>query len=105
MLENSGFVAVHSEADGKPGEVIGVSELVASGETNNILVKLNRETNEGEILFAILHSDNGDGTFTFPGADEPIMDENKNITMSMFKVDAPKLESVEEATQSAETGQ
>jgi len=104
LIENNGYVAVHDEVDGKPGEVIGVSKIIASGETSNFNVILNREIQEGEILFAILHFDDGDGVFNFPGPDGPIFDENRNIIMSMFKVGASK-ELNGEATQSAETGQ
>lgn len=104
LLENKGFVGIHGQIDGKPGEVVGVSDLLETGETENVNVTLKREIEEGEILFAILHKDDGDGEFSFPGPDTPITDDYKNIIMSMFKVGAAEI-TIEEATGSADTTQ
>jgi hypothetical protein len=104
LLERRGFVGIHGQIDGKPGEVIGVSSLLEAGETENVNVTLKREVQEGEILFAILHKDDGDGEFSFPGPDTPVTDDYKNIIMSMFRVGESEV-SIEEATSSADSTQ
>jgi len=40
-----------------------------------MVVMLTRETQVGETLYAMLHSDDGDGTYEFPGDDLPIKNE------------------------------
>lgn len=86
VLEKPGYVVIHEDDLGKPGKVIGKSELVASEEAKNIEIKLDRKSVDGEILYAMLHTDDGDGKYEFPGADEPIKDEEGNIVMMTFKV-------------------
>lgn len=104
LLENSGYVAIHEQVNGKPGKVIGVSELLESGESENVKVPLDRESEKGEILFAFLHHDDGDGEFSFPGPDTPVTGEYKNIIMSMFRVGDSEI-TIEELQTSTESAQ
>jgi len=85
-LEAPGYVVVHRSEDGKPGAVIGASELLPKGDTANLIISLDEEVVEGDILFAMLHSDDGDGEFTFPGPDVPILDDEGNIVMVRFSI-------------------
>jgi len=82
-LVDSGYVVVHEDGGGKPGPVIGNSELL-SGRNSNVLISLSRSTLEGEVLYAMLHSDDGDGVYEFPGDDVPLKDESGNIVLSKF---------------------
>ena len=102
LLELPGYVVVHDEVEGKPGNVIGSSSILFGGEAEDIGIGLKRETIPGEILFAILHKDNGDGEFNFPG-DEPATDMNRNIIMSMFMVTKIEDDETVESTNSADT--
>lgn len=85
-LKNPGYVVIHREVDGTPGPIIGSSDLLPAGETKNLIVSLNESVKEGDVLFAMLHSDNGDGTFEFPGPDAPVLDTNGNIVMQKFTI-------------------
>ncbi len=76
----AGYVHIHeTKNDGTPGRVIspdiplkgypqrprsiiGKSSLI-SGENKNVIDQLNRATKEGEVLFPMLHRDNGNGKF------------------------------------------
>jgi len=104
LMEVKGFVAIHGEVDGKPGEVLGASDLLETGETENIVIPLTREVKGGEILFAFLHVDDGDGEFSFPGPDIPVTDDYDKIIMSMFKVGESEV-TIEEITGSTESAQ
>ena len=43
-LSKKGYVAIHQEEVGKAGAVIGYSNLLNSGESNNFSVTLNRKS-------------------------------------------------------------
>ncbi len=73
---NNGYIHIHEiKEDGslgpavspntylyKPHNYIGHSDLL-SGENNNVVFKLDRKSKEGEVLYAMLHRDNGNGQF------------------------------------------
>jgi hypothetical protein len=69
-LDKPGFVVVHMEKDGKPGPVIGHSDLIVPGTYQNYSVAIDA-TMAGSAVFPMLHYDNGDGVYEFPGADGP----------------------------------
>lgn len=74
-LATNGFIAIHADANGAPGTVIGVSALLTVGPQANVSVPLNRASRKGEVLHAMLHVDaDGDGKYTFPGPDVPATD-------------------------------
>lgn len=85
-LQEAGYVVIHEDKDGKPGAVLGNSEFLAKGESENIVVTLSRESVEGEVLYAMLHSDDGDAEFSFPGPDVPLADEEGNIVLAKYTV-------------------
>jgi hypothetical protein len=63
-LANPGFVVVHEDAASTPGGILGVSELLTTGETKDLtLIPLSRMTQDGEMLYAMIHLDDGDGIF------------------------------------------
>jgi hypothetical protein len=69
-----GFLVLHAEDGGRPGEPIGNTPL-SSGFHDDLTVEL-RETGaiprDGEhVLWAVVHRDDGDGRFT-PAADPPV---------------------------------
>ncbi|MEK7604759.1 MAG: fused MFS/spermidine synthase [Patescibacteria group bacterium] len=87
----AGYVHIHEiKNDGTPGRVIsadipltgylqrpraiiGKSQLI-SGENSNVTVPLDRAAREGEVLFPMLHRDNGNGYF-----DEFLLDGYEQI--------------------------
>ena len=75
FLDKPGYIVIHKVVDGKPGAVIGNSELL-DGENSNINVKVANYENE---LIAMLHYDDGDGNYEFPGDDTPTKVDDKVI--------------------------
>lgn len=99
-LVTPGFVVVHDEKGAKPDQIIGVSNLLPSGTVENITVDLSREITPGESIFVMLHKDDGNGTFEFPGPDSPVTTSNGTIIMRVFVVSEGD---VEQSTPSGET--
>lgn len=72
-LAEAGFVLVHAEDEDKPGQVIGVSELLQPGVHENVAIDLSRSTREKENIFVTIRIDNGNGVFS-SAADEAALD-------------------------------
>ncbi|MCH8022614.1 MAG: hypothetical protein IH932_02585, partial [Thaumarchaeota archaeon] len=83
FLDKPGYVVIHKVVDGKPGPVIGNSELL-NGENSNVNVKVADYENENELI-AMLHYDDGDGNYQFPGPDGPTI-LNEQIVLTKFKI-------------------
>lgn len=67
-----GWIAVHADDGGEPGEVLGVAPLSA-GENTGIEVELDRPLDSSQRLYAMIHGeDPADGEYTFPDGDPPV---------------------------------
>lgn len=84
-LAGGGYVVIHEDGEGKPGAILGSSDILPQGESRNFEATLSRESVDAETLYAMLHSDNGDGTFN-PSDDPPIKDDQGNIILMKFQV-------------------
>ncbi len=102
-LDKPGYVVIHSDNDGQPGEVIGHSDLI-SGEANYIQILID-ETKAGTKIFVMLHyDDNGDGIYGFPDEDKPaLLEEGIIVKPIIFEkleediiVESPVLPAVKE---------
>ncbi len=72
-LPASGFIAVHADADGSPGAIIGHSELLPAGESTNVVVTLDEPLTASATLWPMVHIDiDGDGVYTFQPPDNAI---------------------------------
>lgn len=69
-LAEPGYVVVHANDGGKPGAVIGRTELIDAGTHENVSVQID-PTRAGDRVYPMLHTDDGDGVYEFPGADAP----------------------------------
>ena len=73
VIDAPGWLAIHSNADGSPGPVIGSAPL-RPGLNTNIVVTLSQDP--GEMVFPMLHYDTGEaGVYEFgtvEGADGPV---------------------------------
>ncbi len=83
FVDGAGYVVIHKKIDGKPAMVVGNSGLV-SGGVKNLRIELEDKLESGETYFAMLHKDDGDGKYEFPGDDKPAKYMDK-IIMSEFK--------------------
>jgi len=72
--QQDGWVAIHTDADGAPGPVIGAAQ-VAAGTTSDVVVEL--EGDATDTLWPMLHLDTGEaGVYEFgtvEGADAPVI--------------------------------
>ncbi len=85
VFGEEGYVVIHEDSNGAPGKIIGSSELMMVGESQNVEIELSRLSRNGENLFAMLHKDNGDGSFN-PAEDAPVVDETGNIILMRFLI-------------------
>lgn len=61
-LPSSGWVAVHEDATGRPGKILGAQRF-SKGTHAKGVVELLRATENGKTYYAMLHDDDGDRTF------------------------------------------
>lgn len=74
-LPSEGFIAVHTDADGSPGPVIGVSDLLPAGTTDDVVITLGDPLAETGTVFPMVHIDtDANGVYEFgtvEGVDGP----------------------------------
>ena len=84
-LDKPGYVVIHIVTlEGKPGMVVGHSELLQEGVHQDVRISLQNYQGRGE-LYAMLHYDDGDGVYSFPGPDKPVV-KNNAIVQTLFKI-------------------
>lgn len=83
QLTKGGFVAIHKDNKGTPGEVIGVQYF--SKGINPGKITLTSPTVEGGVYYAMLHSDDGDMKYV-AATDLPLKDASGNVIMKIFRV-------------------
>ena len=68
---SSGFIAVHADASGGPGPVVGHA-AVPEGDSTSVVITLDAPITTGA-YWPMLHTDAGTiGTYEFPGPDGPV---------------------------------
>lgn len=68
-----GFVVVHLDDGGAPGEVLGNVEI-PEGTSTDVTVTLDTPVDEDTTLWPMLHFDAGEvGAYEFPGPDGPVV--------------------------------
>lgn len=85
QLAKPGFVVIHKDNAGQPGDVIG-STYFAAG-INPGKITLTTSTVEGGVYYAMLHTDDGDKVFDI-AKDLPLKDSKGNIIMRLFRASA-----------------
>src|SRR6476646_5715830 len=67
----AGFIAIHQDANGSPGPVVG-HVAIPQGDSKDVVVKLDSKVATGA-FWPMLHLDAGQiGTYEFPGPDGPV---------------------------------
>lgn len=80
-----GWIVVHADKDGAPGRVIGYAPVKA-GLSRNVSVSVDTGA-ATDTLHVMLHYDEGtEGTYEYPGSDEPVKMEGKPLTKSFSTV-------------------
>lgn len=85
-LAREGFVVIHDSKDDMPGVVLGTSLLLTAEGHQSITVPLIRTSVDGELFFARLYIDNGDGIFV-PKDDRPAVDSFDSPITMPFRID------------------
>ena len=85
VLQTSGYVVIHEDKDGAPGAILGSSKVLTQGQSTDVSISLSRTSQDGEILYAMLHVDDGDGAFD-PTQDGPVKDDQGNIILMTFNI-------------------
>ncbi len=90
-LLTDGYVVAHATIDGAIStDTIGASVLLPAGTSLNIGVPLDEgiSLTGGESIYFMLHDDNGDGEYLFPGenADLPTINEEGRITVALINI-------------------
>ena len=72
-LPSPGFIAVHGNADGAPGPVIGNSELLPAGVSTDVVVELDNPLTTSDLVFPMAHIDmDSDGVYEFMPPDNAV---------------------------------
>ncbi len=85
QLAKGGWVEIHADNNGTPGEIIG-SQWFDAG-INPGKITLTKPTVEGGLYYAMLHSDDGDKKFDAT-KDLPLKDSRGNVIMKPFRAAA-----------------
>jgi hypothetical protein len=81
---SKGYVAIHANANGAPGPVIGVSDLIPEGETEDIKIKLKQPLKDTADVWPMVHlEDNGNSTYDFPNGDGPAKVNNSVVVVKV----------------------
>lgn len=81
-LAIAGWAVIHDDREGKPGRILGARRFNAGTYTGQN-VELLKETEEGKVYYAMLHTDDGDKQFDYR-VDFPVKDETSNAVMMRF---------------------
>jgi hypothetical protein len=83
---SSGFIAIHQDANGAPGPVVGHVDI-PEGDSSDVVIKFDSPVTTGA-FWPMLHLDAGTkGTYEFPGPDGPVKSGSdivmKKITLTV----------------------
>jgi len=83
-LAQDGWIVVQEDIEGQPGPILGAARR-DQGTYENIDVELLRNTEEGNIYYATIYSDDGDKEFDNK-TDGPITTSSGNPVMTTFEI-------------------
>ena len=84
-IAEDGWLVVHAMKDGKPVVPASLGHIaVKAGTTTDIVVPLTTPTQSGDQIMLMLHVDQGTkGTYEFPGADAPVMQDGQPVVTTI----------------------
>jgi hypothetical protein len=90
LIETAGWVVIHEDSNGTPGNILG-ARIFEKG-SNSGVIQLLSSMKVGKSYLAVVHTDNGDGSFDVK-QDKILKDANGKDVMTKFSVtqgsDAP----------------
>lgn len=87
VLSVPGYVVVYRVNSQNKTEVIGSTDLLSAGAYSNLSVSLDSGIAKDQTIVAVLHADDGDGEFEFPGSDGYLSDANQSVYSDVDVVD------------------
>ena len=101
-LPADGFIAIHADAGGSPGPVIGVSDLLPSGASSDVTVQLDEPLTATGTVFPMVHLDtDSNGIYEFgsvDGVDGPGVDASGAVAVGPVMIMIAGTEASEEST-------
>lgn len=101
-LAQDGYVVLHRDDAGKPGQVVGQTDLLEAGEHEDVDIQVNQTLfsvdGASATLWAMIHFDDGDGVYVFPGPDQPVTVGDTPV-MTPFPVQAEDEDGANETDQ------
>jgi hypothetical protein len=82
QTSNGAWVEIHKDNNGTPGAIIG--SAWAEKGSSPVRVTLTEKTQDGQLYYAMLHTDDGDKKFD-PAKDLPLKDSKGNVVMKAFR--------------------
>ena len=86
LLASPGFVMIHESVNGQTGPIVMTGDYLPAGESTDVVVETGRVTRSGEEFFAMLHVDDGNGSYDNPGIDPPIV-QGGTIVQESFMIE------------------
>jgi hypothetical protein len=83
-LDEPGYVAIFTAEGNTPGELIGVSSLLAKGRTDGLVIRLSRNSRAGEMLYAGIFKVTD--SRTAPLTDMPVLDSLGKPVYAIFDI-------------------
>lgn len=83
-LAQDGWIVVQEDVDGEPLYLLGASRRSA-GTHDNVSVELLRNTEEGNLYYAVIYTDDGDRQFDNK-KDFPVTNKDGNPIMGAFEI-------------------
>ncbi|MCR4330658.1 MAG: hypothetical protein NUV49_02135 [Patescibacteria group bacterium] len=84
-MEEQGWIVIHEDRDGAPGNILGARRFEAGVSTGE--VELLRNTVEGGIYYAMIHTDDGDGQFDHT-KDLPLLENDAPVMVTFSAIRA-----------------
>lgn len=85
-LTKSGYVVLYKTNSNGESAIIGHSDLLTAGTHSNLRIQITPIAYKQAIV-AVLHQDDGDGKFEFPGADKYLVNSDATIVSDIDVVD------------------
>jgi len=86
-MSQPGYIVIYRVNSQNDTKVIGNSDLLAAGTYADITIQLDSGIAKDQTIVAVLHADDGDGEFEFPGSDGYLSDANQSVYSDVDIVD------------------
>lgn len=88
IIDRPGFVVIYDDDDDQHGSILGASQRIDTGTTENFTVDLDRRAEDGETMWAVLHYDAYDDAddFQTEAKQPPVTDPDGELVVDSFEV-------------------